>query len=92
MCISKTNGNDHTNENSSKKKKKKGVSFNLDDIHKLVKLFHNLSQNPLSPRDNNGKESLVLIQTYSKRLNIVAPPSKYPGNPVYYSTLITNKH
>lgn len=74
------------------KKKKKMVGFHLYDIYKFVKLFHNLSQNPFSPRDNYGDESLVLIQTHSRGFDIVAQPSKYAGNPVNYCTFITNKH
>lgn len=49
-------------------------------------------QNLLSSTDNYSKESLVLVQSNSKRLNVETPSCKNPCNSIYYTTFIPDKH
>lgn len=83
-----SNKNETTMDNKRKGKKE----IHLYDIHKLVQLFYNLAQNLFSSGHDYSKESLVLVQTNCKGLNVVTPPSKNPRNSVYYTALVSHKH
>ena len=66
--------------------------MNLYNIDELVELFHNLLEHLIGSVDDDGEESLVLVETNRQRLDVVSSPREHAGDSVNHSALVPNEH